>query len=208
MEGGQTQHYRYDVYSVYVLTDVSSRAVPPPFKKRRPKKANGYWADPANKKRFLCAVAEELGFDPYNLENWKSVSRQDLCSRKARILRSVQHLVLTMLPQGYGLFSHYCTVQQAAEDTFLPTNQGMSLPESWRYYDISYHMAVAEGKEKRAQGARKKKRGYWQDWRNRRRFFSEYAARKGFDPLNAANWAKVTYREIVADKVRQICLSA
>ena len=33
-------------------------------------KPRNYWRDRANRQQFLTQFAAELGFDPYNLENW------------------------------------------------------------------------------------------------------------------------------------------
>ncbi len=37
---------------------------------------------------------------------------------------------------------------------------------------------------------------YWGDAQNRRKFFIEFATQKGFDPLVAENWNKVTAKDI------------
>ncbi len=38
---------------------------------------------------------------------------------------------------------------------------------------------------------------YWSDSHNRRNFFIEFAAQKGFDPLVAINWENIRYKEIL-----------
>ncbi len=39
--------------------------------------------------------------------------------------------------------------------------------------------------------------GYWNDIKNRRNFFTEFASQQGFDPLVAANWANVQNKEMI-----------
>lgn len=39
-------------------------------------------------------------------------------------------------------------------------------------------------------------RGYWLKREHRRKFFCDYAAKMGFDPLDTANWHHVTWTEI------------
>lgn len=41
-----------------------------------------------------------------------------------------------------------------------------------------------------------KPRGYWNNIENRRRFFQEFAAERGFDPLQAENWATITPAQV------------
>jgi len=41
----------------------------------------------------------------------------------------------------------------------------------------------------------------WKDLANCRRFFATYAQKKGFDPLNAANWYDVSSSDIRNEKV-------
>jgi len=43
-------------------------------------------------------------------------------------------------------------------------------------------------------------RGYWQNLDNRKRFFKEYAAERGFNPTLIDNWRTVTVDDIVARK--------
>lgn len=43
--------------------------------------------------------------------------------------------------------------------------------------------------------------GYWEDPKNVRRFFDEYALKHEFDPLNAENWYPVKTRDVVTEKV-------
>ena len=44
-----------------------------------------------------------------------------------------------------------------------------------------------------------KPKGYWRDLENRKRFFTELAEEKGFDPLDAEKWRKVS-RTVIAQK--------
>lgn len=41
----------------------------------------------------------------------------------------------------------------------------------------------------------------WRDVNNRREFFENFAAKKGFDPLIAENWYTFTREDILAEKV-------
>ncbi len=45
---------------------------------------------------------------------------------------------------------------------------------------------------------------YWRSIENRRKFATEFAAQKGFDPLVPANWDKVTKE----DFIKQVIYSA
>ncbi len=42
---------------------------------------------------------------------------------------------------------------------------------------------------------------YWKDTHNRRKFFIEFAAQKGFDPLVAENWNNIKTKDI-SEQVR------
>ncbi len=46
---------------------------------------------------------------------------------------------------------------------------------------------------------------YWDNVHNRRKFFSEFASQKGFDPLVAVNWENVQYREMVKVRRKKKC---
>jgi len=45
---------------------------------------------------------------------------------------------------------------------------------------------------------------YWDSIEHQRKYFLDYAAIKGFDPLDATNWNSVTYGEITAVQVDKI----
>lgn len=47
----------------------------------------------------------------------------------------------------------------------------------------------------------KKKRGYWYDIDNRRKFFCEFAEEMDFDPYKPDNWTNITYAKIAEKKV-------
>lgn len=47
-------------------------------KKRRKK---GFWQDVNNRREFLCDLARQLGFDPYQVENWNKVPNRELIAR-------------------------------------------------------------------------------------------------------------------------------
>lgn len=57
-------------------------------------------------------------------------------------------------------------------------------------------------------GKRSKKKGYWLDIANRREFFLNFAAEKGFDPYRPENWANVTVAQVAVRKVGFPPLSA
>jgi len=44
-------------------------------------------------------------------------------------------------------------------------------------------------------------RHYWANRENRRQFFLDFARQRGFDPLIAANWQRITTADIVTKKV-------
>ncbi len=46
---------------------------------------------------------------------------------------------------------------------------------------------------------------YWRSTENQRKFFTEFAARKGFDPLVSENWDNIKIEDIIK-QVRKKCL--
>ena len=52
-------------------------------KKKKRKKMKGHWADLQNRKRFLLAFADKIGFDPVVANNWKR-QRQNLLKNEVR----------------------------------------------------------------------------------------------------------------------------
>jgi len=42
----------------------------------------GYWSDINNRRQFFCDIAEELGFDPMQPENWSRVTRDHIIAKK------------------------------------------------------------------------------------------------------------------------------
>lgn len=47
---------------------------------------------------------------------------------------------------------------------------------------------------------------YWRDPANRRKFFENFARKKGFSPLVIENWYSVTKEAIFAEKVNISCM--
>lgn len=44
---------------------------------------------------------------------------------------------------------------------------------------------------------------YWNNAQNRRKFFDDFAAKRGFDALIAENWYPIQQKDIIAVKVRK-----
>jgi len=65
----------------------------------------GYWQDINNRKRFFCEFAEEMGFDPYNPDNWKNVTLNQLKAVKKVNSLSLFSLSLSLSLLSLSLFS-------------------------------------------------------------------------------------------------------
>ncbi len=49
---------------------------------------------------------------------------------------------------------------------------------------------------------------YWKVSKSRRKFFVEFAAKKGFDPYVSGNWDTITKRDILKQVRKKKCIGA
>jgi len=52
-------------------------------------KQEAFWQTAENRKEYLCNIAEGLGFDPFELENWNKVTNTHIVRNKVRVCFSV-----------------------------------------------------------------------------------------------------------------------
>lgn len=84
---------------VPVALSISSSALPP-VRPHRIRRANGYWRNIENRRKFLIHVAEELAFNPFQPTNWANVSRREINKRRVS-------LSLLLLSRTSSMFPFY-----------------------------------------------------------------------------------------------------
>ena len=104
------------------------------------------------------------------------------------------------LLKGSGILALYNSVRSALRAS-LPdvdfegitvrfTNPPKSNPQLWPCVGVSRSTAP------------RRKKSYWLDRENRRKFFCDFAQEMGFDPLQPENWVPITNAQIRAHNVR------
>lgn len=89
------------------------------------RRTKGYWLYLENRKKFLCQFANDMGFDPLDPEQWRSVTCAQLIERKVTY-RIVSLIDLGLAHQGAGLLKTYNrSLKTALEKTLDIKLQGM-----------------------------------------------------------------------------------
>lgn len=79
----------------------------------------GFWGDTENQRLFLKSIADEMGFDPYQVDQWKRVTTAHIIAKKVLIEIRQAFLHGTDHSQGQRLLLKYNgSLQDAVEALF------------------------------------------------------------------------------------------
>eukprot|EP00026_Physarum_polycephalum_P001037 Phypoly_transcript_01038.p1 GENE.Phypoly_transcript_01038~~Phypoly_transcript_01038.p1 ORF type:complete len:1240 (+),score=185.34 Phypoly_transcript_01038:28-3720(+) len=149
------------------------------------------WSNSANRRAFFEDYAKTNDFDPLNAENWYMQTE-----RKIMAVPGINHVIK----------HHSGSITQALAELFPEIGIEPMSQEEWSEV-LKKNVASFRGTTQAitipaAPGNESRPKGYtaWNYPRYRRRFFENYAKKKGFDPLKPNNWNNQLKRDIMAVK--------
>lgn len=140
--------------------------------------AGGFW-DKTNKRKFLEHYAQANKFDPLVPENWYSITAA-LVSATVRIFtglklilcRTKGHHFWHIIREIWCLLCWICFLKLTSTQLTSSTDCQVCILS----IVILSNFIAAQ---------------YWDDPRNRRKYFEDFAAEHNFDPLTVSNWYSV-----------------
>jgi hypothetical protein len=118
-------------------------------------------------------LAEKKGFDPLVAENWQNITAKEIEDAGVRIVLHRLRWPQLNVAQGVGMVRRY-------KKNF---REGIRLA----FPELNFDSAWLQGLNTN-----------WKDDGSLRAFFVQLANIKGFDPLDAVNWTRITQRDIIA----------